>query len=182
MNIKHELSMSIKKKIAQSILASLLITLLGTSVVIGQASPAATATGKVGEATITITYSSPSVKGREIWGGLVPYDKVWRAGANKATIFETDKDITLEGKKLPAGQYSFYALPGEKEWEIYLNSETGQWGVQRSGESTRNPEKDVLAVTVKSVKSDMNESLVYEITENGVSLKWELLEIPLKIN
>jgi hypothetical protein len=155
---------------------------LGTSVVIGQASPAATATGKVGEATITITYSSPSVKGREIWGGLVPYDKVWRAGANKATIFETDKDITLEGKKLPAGQYSFYALPGEKEWEIYLNSETGQWGVQRSGESTRNPEKDVLAVTVKSVKSDMNESLVYEITENGVSLKWELLEIPLKIN
>ena len=64
----------------------------------GQASPAATATGKIGEATITITYSSPGVKGRTIWGELVPYDKVWRAGANQATIFETDKDITIEGK------------------------------------------------------------------------------------
>ena len=173
--------MNLTRTIAKSILASLLMVFMGTTTANAQASPAATATGKVGEATITITYSSPSVKGREIWGGLVPYDKVWRAGANKATIFETDKEITLEGNKLPAGKYSFYALPGEKEWKIFLNSETGQWGVQRSGESTRNPDKDVLAVTVKSAKSAMNESLVYEITEKGVSLKWELLEIPLSI-
>jgi hypothetical protein len=78
-------------------------------------SPPATATGKVGGANITINYSSPSVKGRKIWGDLVPYGKVWRAGANEATTFETDKAITVEGKNLPAGKYSLFALPGENE-------------------------------------------------------------------
>lgn len=169
--------------IMKALLASLILVLFisASSDVQGQASPAATATGKVGEATITINYSSPGVKDRKIWGGLVPYDKVWRAGANKATIFETDKDIMIEGKELSAGTYSLYALPGEKEWKIFLNSETGQWGIKRSGESTRDPEKDVLEVTVKPVKSEMNEGLVYVVTDTGVSLKWELLEVPLKI-
>ncbi|HTK22302.1 MAG TPA: DUF2911 domain-containing protein, partial [Mucilaginibacter sp.] len=74
-------------------------------------SPPATATGKIGDATITINYSSPSVKGRKIFGGILPYDKLWRAGANEATMFETDKDIVVEGKKLPAGKYSFFATP-----------------------------------------------------------------------
>src|SRR5947207_14227395 len=86
-----------------------------------QASPPATATGKVNGATITINYSSPGVKGRPIWCALVPYDKVWRAGANAATIFETDKAIKVEGKPLPAGKYSLYAIPGEKKWTIILN-------------------------------------------------------------
>jgi len=71
------------------------------------ASPAETVSGKINGATITIKYGSPSVKGRAIWGALVPYDKVWRAGANDATTFETDKTITIEGKQLPAGKYSF---------------------------------------------------------------------------
>lgn len=173
--------MNLSRTIAKIGVATLLMIFMGSTFVKAQGSPAATATGKVGEATITITYSSPSVKGREIWGGLVPYDKVWRAGANQATIFETDMDISVQGQKLPAGKYSFYALPGEKEWQIFLNSETGQWGIKRSGETSRNPDNDVLAVKVKSIKSSMNESLVYEITENGVSLKWELLEVPLNI-
>src|SRR5258706_6819069 len=69
-------------------------------------SPPATAIGKIGGAAITITYSSPSVKGRQIWGALVPYGKAWRAGANEATLFLTDKDIKVEGKSLPAGKYS----------------------------------------------------------------------------
>ncbi len=73
-------------------------------------SPAATATGKIKDATITINYSSPAVKERKIWGGLEPYDKVWRAGANDATTFETDKDIKVEGKTLPAGKYSFFLI------------------------------------------------------------------------
>ncbi|MCJ7932495.1 MAG: DUF2911 domain-containing protein [Chryseobacterium sp.] len=79
------------------------------------ASPPATATGKIKDATITIAYSSPSVKGRTIWGGLEAYDKVWRAGANEATTFETDKDITVQGKKLPAGKYSFFLIPKKTE-------------------------------------------------------------------
>jgi len=76
-------------------------------------SPAATATGKVKGATITINYSSPAVKGRKIWGGLEAFDKVWRAGANEATTFETDKDIVVEGKPLAAGKYSFFLIPKE---------------------------------------------------------------------
>ena len=145
-------------------------------------SPAATATGKVGGATLTIKYSSPSVKGRKIWGGLVPYDKVWRAGANEATIVTTDKDITVEGKALKAGSYSLYAIPGEKEWSIILNSATGQWGITRDGGTTRDPAKDVAVVKVKPGKSaSMNEALAYVVTDKGFALRWENLEVPVAV-
>lgn len=148
-----------------------------------KASPAATATGKVEGATITINYSSPAVKGRKIWGELVPYNKAWRAGANQATVFETDKDIEIEDKKLPAGKYSLFAQPGEKEWQFIFNSETGQWGTKRSGEANRDPAKDVLTVTVKSKSSStMNERLLYEVNDKGFVLKWENLEVPVKID
>jgi hypothetical protein len=145
-------------------------------------SPPGTATGKIGDATITINYSSPAVKGRQIWGALVPYDKVWRAGANEATIFETDKDIKVEGKPLPAGKYSLYAIPGENEWTIIFNSATGQWGIKRTGETTREESKDVLDVKVKPRKAPfMNERLVYEVTNKGFVLRWENLEVPVSI-
>jgi hypothetical protein len=146
------------------------------------ASPPAKATGKIGNANITIDYSSPGVKGRQIWGGLVPYDKVWRAGANTATSLETDKDITIEGKKLPAGKYSLFATPGEKEWTIILNSQTGQWGIKRGGEANRDPANDVLSVKVKPRKSaTTKENLAYVVNKNGVVLQWENLEVPISI-
>lgn len=145
-------------------------------------SPPQTASGKVGAATVKINYSSPSVKGRTIFGGLVPYDKVWRAGANEATTFETDKPITIEGKPLAAGKYSLYVSPGEKEWTIFLNSETGQWGIKRTGETTKDAAKDVLSVKVKPVKSaSMNEMLKYEVTPKGFMLLWDNTEVPVMI-
>ncbi|MEO6961628.1 MAG: DUF2911 domain-containing protein [Puia sp.] len=145
-------------------------------------SPPETATGTAGGATISINYSSPSVKGRKIWGGLVPYDKAWRAGANEATIFETDKAIQVEGKQLPAGKYSLFATPGENEWTIILNSETGQWGIKRSGEANRDPAKDVLSVMVKPRKSSaMREKLTYQVTSPGFVLSWENIEVPVSI-
>jgi hypothetical protein len=145
-------------------------------------SPKSTATGKVGDATVTITYSSPSVKGRKIWGDLVPYDKVWRSGANEATILETDKEIKIGDKKIPAGKYSLYTLPGEKEWQVIINSQTGQWGVQRSGETTRNPENDVAVVKVKPTHSDtMQESLVYLVNQKEIVLKWENVEVAVPV-
>ena len=145
-------------------------------------SPPATATGKVHGATITIDYSTPSVKGRKIWGELVPYDKVWRAGANEATIFETDKNIMVGGKTLAKGKYSLYALPGEKEWTIIFNSATGQWGINRDGTTTEDPAKDVLRVTVKPKKSaSFNEKLVYKVDAKGFALLWENLEVPVSI-
>ncbi len=156
--------------------------LLISTVSFSQASPAATATGKIGEANITITYNGPSVKGRQIWGGLVPFDKVWRAGANQATIFMTDKDIKVGGKALPAGKYSLYALVGEKEWTIIFNSQTGQWGINRDGTTTEDPAKDVIRVAVKPKKSDaMNERLVYTINNGGFVLSWENLDVPVSI-
>jgi hypothetical protein len=145
-------------------------------------SPKITTTGKIGDANITITYGSPAVKGRKIWGELVPFDKVWRAGANEVTQIETDKDLVVEGKKLPAGKYSLYTIPGEKTWQVIFNSQTGQWGIERSGETTRNPEKDVIVVSVKPSQSVLlEENLIYVINNKGLVLKWENLEIPLVI-
>jgi len=145
-------------------------------------SPPATATGKVNGATITINYSSPSVKGRKIWGELVPYDQVWRAGANEATLFTTDKDIKVEGKPLKAGKYSLYAIPGQNEWTIILNSQTGQWGIKMDGSTTEDPSKDVLRVKVKPQKAKaFQEHMAYTIDNNGFALVWENLSVPVMV-
>lgn len=153
-----------------------------TAATIAQGSPAATAAGSINGANVTITYSSPSVKGRQIWGGLVPYDKVWRAGANKATVIMTDKDLTVGGNKLPAGKYSIYAIPGQEEWTVIFNSQTDQWGITRGGETTLDPSKDVFRVKVKPVKAaSMQEALKYEVRPNGIALVWENLEVPISV-
>ncbi len=165
-------------KSALLMLSMMLIANMGWS----QASPADSTSGQIKGATVSIRYNSPSVKGRQIWGALVPYDKVWRAGANQATVFTTDQNIKVEGKEIPAGKYSLYAIPGEKEWVIILNSQTGQWGVKRGGETTMDTEKEVLRVTVKPKKSDtMNERLVYAVNKKGFTLSWENLEVPVSI-
>jgi hypothetical protein len=149
-------------------------------------SPPAVATGTIKGATITIDYSSPSVKGRKIFGGLLPYGKVWRAGANEATIFSTSKDIEVEGKKLAAGKYSLFATPGEKEWTIYFNSETGQWGDKQGGDANMDPKKTVLEVKVKPKDlKDVQEKLQYTIVdkdfEKGFDLSWEKTRVFVSI-
>lgn len=145
-------------------------------------SPPATAKGKIKDATITIDYSSPSVKGRQIWGSLVPYDKIWRAGANEATIFTTDKDIMVEGKKLPAGKYSLFMTPGEKEWTVIFNSQTGQWGIKNSGDANLDPAKNVLEVKVKpKTEKAVQEKLTYtvedKLMDKGFSLRWDKAKV-----
>lgn len=145
-------------------------------------SPPATATGTIGGATITINYSSPAAKGRKVWGGLVPYNAAWRAGANEATTFETSKDIMVEGKTLPAGKYSLFAVPGETEWQFIFNKQTGQWGIKRTGEANFDPANNALTVTAKSkAAASMSERLVYNVTSTGFVLKWENLEVPVSI-
>jgi hypothetical protein len=141
------------------------------------ASPRDSVSGKIGKATVAINYGSPSVKGRTIWGDLVPYGKVWRAGANEATTFSTDQPLTVEGKQLPAGKYGFFVIPGENEWTIIFNKTAKQWGAYEYKEKD-----DALRVTVKPVKSStMNERLVYKINPGGISLLWENLEVPVSI-
>lgn len=79
---------------------------------------------------VTIDYSRPSVRGRKIMGGLVPYGQVWRTGANSATSLTTDVDLTIGGTTVPAGKYTLYTLPGENAWKLIINKETGQWGTK----------------------------------------------------
>ncbi len=134
-------------------------------------------TGKINDATITINYGSPSVRAREIWGKLVPFNQVWRAGANDATTFETDKEVTIEGSKLPAGKYSFFVIPNEKECVIIFNKEAKQWGAYKYKEK-----EDQLRVTVKQkVAKTKAEKLVYVIEKNTVSLNWDNWTIPFSV-
>lgn len=140
------------------------------------ASPPATATGKINGASITINYSSPFVKGRIIWGELVPYGKVWRAGANAPTTFETDKALMVEGKELPAGKYALYVIP-EKDNATVIFGKDPSIGFNKYKESL-----DQIRVNVKTKKSArMNESLAYKVNKDNVTLSWENLDIPVKI-
>ena len=133
------------------------------------ASPRAKATGKAGNATITIDYGQPSVKGRKIFGDLVPYAKVWRAGANEATVFETDSDIKVDGKALAKGKYGFFTIPGEKEWVIIFNKTPNQWGAYKYAEAD-----DVLRVKVKPTKApQFTERMTFTVDKSGkVALLW----------
>jgi hypothetical protein len=140
------------------------------------ASPRDSVSAKVSGATISINYGSPSVKGRKVFGELEPYGKVWRAGANEATTFTTTKDITVEGKTLPAGTYGFFAIPTETTWTIIFNKVAKQWGAYKYEES-----KDALRVTVKPVASAMNERLVYKINAKGFSLNWDKISVPVSV-
>lgn len=142
------------------------------------ASPPATATGKIKDANVAISYNSPSVKGRTIWGDLVPYDKVWRAGANEATTFETDKNIMVQGKSLPAGKYSFFLIPkASGTWTAIFNKEPKQWGAYKYEES-----KDALRVDVKTKPlQTAQENLVYTVNKNGFTVNWDKVSVPVEI-
>jgi len=140
-------------------------------------SPRDSVSGKIGKAGVSINYGSPSVRGRKIWGELVPYDKVWRAGANEATTFTTDQPLKIEGKTLAAGKYSFFVIPNQNEWTVIFNKTVNQWGAYEYKDRD-----DALRVTVKPKKAgSMQERLVYKINKNNISLLWENLEVPVSI-
>jgi hypothetical protein len=97
-------------------------------------SPPATASCDLGGGkTLTVNYSSPRAKGRTIFGGLVPYGEVWRAGANEATTFVTDADLTVGGKTVPAGSYTIFTIPNKEKWTLIISKKTGEWGVPYPG-------------------------------------------------
>lgn len=144
-------------------------------------SPNATVTQTIGLTDVTVTYSRPGVKGRVIWGELVPYDKPWRTGANASTTVAFGDDVTVEGKRLAAGTYSLYTVPGKAEWVFAFNSDpkagAGEWDVK----------KDVLRVNVKPAEAPAFtewmqfafESLTPRSAE--LALHWEKLRVPLKL-
>ena len=103
---------------------------------------------------IAVFYNRPFKRGREIFGGLVPFGKVWRTGANEATTFETNRDLKFENKTLKAGKYTLWTIPGEETWTVIFNAEVGQWGVNFKGEPNRDPALDVLSLEVHAVLQD----------------------------
>lgn len=133
-----------------------------------RASPPMEAKASVNDANVVVQYSAPSVKGRTIWGDLVPYGKVWRAGANEATTIETDKDLMIEGETLPAGKYSLFLIPTDKEWTFVFNSISDQWGAYQYDEK-----KDVLrVVTTPEDAKEKSELLTYKIADDKLWLMW----------
>jgi hypothetical protein len=128
---------------------------------------------------ISVYYNRPFKKGRLIFGkkednALVPWGKVWRTGANEATTFETNQDLTLVGKKLPAGKYSFWTTPGEQSWNVMFNSEIPSWGVDFNAEANRNPNTDVVVIEVPVVIQD-KESEQFTISVEKVGEELELI-------
>jgi hypothetical protein len=93
-------------------------------------SPPAQASATVAGKKLTVDYSSPRMRGRKIYGGLVPYGKIWRTGANAATTLTTEADLMIGTLHVPAGKYTLFTVPGEKEWTLVVNKQTGQWGTQ----------------------------------------------------
>ncbi|MBK7630985.1 MAG: DUF2911 domain-containing protein [Ignavibacteriales bacterium] len=144
-------------------------------------SPKAEVMQTVGFTDVRIVYSRPGVKGRTIWGKLVPYDAVWRAGANEATKIIFSTDVSIEGKKLKKGSYSFFAIPGVKDWTLIFNKVADQWGAFEYNES-----EDVLRVKVKTEKAVWQEWLSYTInkasnTSAVIRLEWEKIKVPFKV-
>ncbi|MEO5788591.1 DUF2911 domain-containing protein [Gelidibacter sp.] len=148
-------------------------------------SPHTSAMAMIGDAHVHIDYSSPGVRGRIIFGGLVGYDNVWQAGAHYATWIETDKDLTIAGEKLPAGKYGFFTIPSKSDWTIMINKNWDQHGKDEYDEK-----EDVIRFKVTpEISEDIQEHLEYKITETSdnsgiISMSWEKvkIEFPFAIN
>ena len=130
-------------------------------------SPPAKAEATIGGKKVTVDYSAPSKRDRKIMGGLVPYGQVWRTGANAATTLTTETDLMIGDLHVPAGKYTLYSLPGEKDWTLIVNKQTGQWGTEY------NQAQDLGRVAMKvSPVKDTVETFVIGIDKN-LSLTWE---------
>jgi hypothetical protein len=141
----------------------------------------ATVSQTVGLTDVTITYSRPGVKGRQIWGGLVPYDQVWRTGANEATQIVFSEDVTINGQPLPKGSYSLHTIPGKDMWTIIINKDDKQWGSYSYDKA-----KDALRVTAKPEKSEFREWLTFDVPEVStdsakIAIRWENLAVPFTV-
>ncbi len=139
-------------------------------------------TQRIGITNITINYHRPLVNGRKIWGDLVPYGQVWRAGANENTTIAFSDPVTIEGQPLDKGVYGLHMIPGENEWTVIFSHAATSWGsfTYKQGE-------DALRVTVKPQPADMHNALTYDFdkltpTSAVVELEWEKLAVPFKVD
>lgn len=136
-------------------------------------SPPGTADCTINGKKVAIEYSRPSMKGRKIMGELVPYDKVWRTGANEATTLTTEIDLNIGGAKVPAGKYTLYTLPSAATWKLIINKQTGQWGTEYHQDQDLarvDMKKTALAVPVEqfTISLDQNDN-----SSADLALEWE---------
>jgi hypothetical protein len=139
-------------------------------------------TQRIGITDITINYHRPLVNGRKIWGDLVPYGQVWRAGANENTTIAFSDPVTIEGQPLDKGVYGLHMIPGENEWTVIFSHAATSWG-----SFTYKQAEDALRVTVKPQPADMHNALTYDFdkltaTSAVVELEWEKLAVPFKVD
>lgn len=143
-------------------------------------SPNAAVSQTIGTTVVRITYGRPQVKGREIYGGLVPYDEVWRTGANEATTFSVSSDVTIEGEPLSEGTYSLYTIPGQDSWTLIFNNVANQWGTEYDeGEDALRVE-----VTPESAPHREMQTFLFENvtdTEGTCVLHWAEVRVPFEI-
>ncbi|WP_400190913.1 DUF2911 domain-containing protein [Hymenobacter sp. B81] len=139
-----------------------------------QASPKASVSQTIGLTQVTVDYHAPNVKGRKVWGNLVPYDQVWRAGANENTLITFSDTVRLAGQLVPAGKYSLFVLPAaDHEWQLILNKVTTHWGAEGY-----DPKNDLLRVAVLPESAPMTETLRYWFSDvrpgaARLNLAWE---------
>lgn len=148
-----------------------------------QASPISKVEQRIGLTDVTIKYSRPSIKGRKVWGDVVPYKAVWRTGANACTIISFSDNVSINSQAVPAGEYSLFVIPTETDWTVILNKNTKLWGSDGYKQ-----EEDVVRFTVKP---DMNAAFVetmlfafdnIKIDGADLSLMWEKMKLTFRIN
>ena len=145
-------------------------------------SPAAKASCALADGkSITVDYSSPRAKGRKIFGGLVPYGEVWRAGANEATAFVTTTDVMVGGTHVPAGSYTIFAIPNKDKWTLVISKKTGEGGTAYPGPSEDLARIDMKAATLPSTVE--NFTIAFDKTASGCTMRmdWETMRASVEI-
>jgi hypothetical protein len=149
------------------------VVLAATTSLAQMPSPPQTADVSLNGKAVTVKYGAPSMRGRKIVGELVPYDKVWRTGANESTSFVTEGNVKIGGTSVPAGSYTLYTLPGSSQWMLIVNKQTGQWGTKYD------QSKDLARIPMKSGKLSSPQetmSITFENTHGSsteLHVKWE---------
>jgi len=149
----------------------------------GKPSPAASASCDLGGGkTIKTDYSSPRMKGRKIYGGLVPFGEVWRTGANEATTFVTSADLVIGGKTVPAGSYTVFTIPNADKWTLIINKKTGEWGIPYKYESDELARIDMKVSKLPSPVE--NFTIAYDKGGSGCTLRmdWETTSATVSIS
>ena len=146
-----------------------------------QASPRGSAEITLNDNKITVDYGRPYMRGRKIMGELVPYNQVWRTGANKATHFTTEADLVIGGVAVPKGTYTLFTLPSQSGWKLIVNKKTGQWGIPYSYENEELARIDMKVETLPSAIEQFTISLDKDGADGILKLEWETTRASVKL-